>query len=341
MNKAGDIPWPRLAFVVVAAIGLGVSALLLFEYVTPAEHFCGDGGGCDRVRNSAYASLLGVPTPAFGVALFGVALVAVMWSRARRWVLALALVGALAAVAFLALQAFEIRAWCKYCVAADTAALLLAVLALVMERSPSEAELRLSVAVPAAAAFLALPVVLGFATGASSDEGVAGPLPEAIAREQREGVATIVEFLDFEFPYCRKQHETMTTLLAEYRDRVRVVYKNVPLSGHRYARGAARAWCCAEEQTKGQELANELFTSEDLSPEGCAKLAERVGVDMERYGECMESERPEQRLAADLEDSKAAGVRGLPTFYVGEVRMEGLKEEHVVRGAIEHALVAN
>lgn len=328
----------RIAWWALASIGLGVSALLLYEYAAPAAQFCGDGGGCDLVRHSAYASLFGVPTPAFGVVFFAGALVVSTVPRWRALLLVFAAAGALSAIGFIVLQVAVIEAFCKYCLVADGAALALAALAVPLFRSREESETRWSLAAPIAAAGVALPILLGITTSVASDEGIAGELPHVIAREQRADVATIVEFLDFQCPYCRKQHETMKQVLADYNDKVRMVYKHVPMSRHKYARGAAAAACCAEEQGKLFELADELFTAEDLTERGCERLAERIGLDMDAYRSCLASDRPEQRLTSDLEDAIAVEVRGLPTFYVGHTRMQGLKDAGLVRGAIDHAL---
>ncbi len=329
---------PRIAWWAVASIGLGVSALLLYEYATPAAQFCGDGGGCDLVRHSAYASFLGVPTPAFGVAFFAGALVVSAVPRWRPLLLVFAIGGALSAIGFIVLQAAVIKAFCKYCLVADGAALTLAALAVPLFRSGAQSAIRWSLAATIAAVGVALPISLGFVTSVASDEGPVVELPEVIAREQRAEVATIVEFLDFQCPYCRKQHETMKEVLTDYSDKVRLVYKHVPLSNHKFARGAAKAACCAEEQGRLFELADELFTTDDLTEQGCERLAEKIGLDMEEYRSCLASDRPEQRLTSDREDAIAVDVKGLPTFYVGHTRMQGLKEADQVRGAIDHAV---
>jgi predicted DsbA family dithiol-disulfide isomerase/uncharacterized membrane protein len=336
-NRKSD--WTFVAFWTLAAVGLGVSALLFYEYVTPAAQFCGDGGGCDVVRNSAYAFPLGIPTPAFGVAFFGAVLLASLAPRARRFLIPLALAGGVGGAGFVAVQAFALHAYCKYCLVADGALLALAGLVFLL---PAELPARrwrpagLSTAIG-----VAIPILIGVMTGVAHDEVAAGEVPDVIARERRPGIATIVEFMDFQCPYCREQHQTMKQVVADYADRVRVVYKHVPLPNHRHAEDAARAACCAEEQEKEIAVADALFSSEDLTPEACARLAEQAGLDMQAYGECMASDRPDRRLSSDLEDARAIGLRGLPTFFVNDVRLEGLKDANVVRGAIDHALAQN
>src|SRR5262245_39279361 len=92
----------------VALVGLGVSALLLMEYLGPehAHALCGEGGGCASVRHSDYASFVGIPTPAFGVAFFAVvvAMCILSDSRTRQWQVILTSAGAAAGVVFIVLQ---------------------------------------------------------------------------------------------------------------------------------------------------------------------------------------------------------------------------------------------
>jgi hypothetical protein len=115
------------------------------------------------------------------------------------------------------------------------------------------------------AALVALLVPLGFGLSRPAQRPIGpnhptlAPLPEVIAQLQQRDVATIVEFVDFECPFCRRQQEALAPVLASFGPRVRVIRKNVPLSFHEHARDAARAACCAEEQGRGEAVAAALF----------------------------------------------------------------------------------
>src|SRR6185436_1455724 len=104
------------------------------------------------------------------------------------------------------------------------------------------------------------------------------------------------EFADFQCPFCRKLHPLMTELLGEYEGRVNFVRLNMPLASHSQARGAARAYCCAEEQGKGPAMADALFQSETLSPEACEKLAESLGLSMPAFRTCVASPSTDARI---------------------------------------------
>src|SRR5262249_17363474 len=113
-----------------------------------------------------------------------------------------------------------------------------------------------------------------------------GAVPDVIQREQKPGIATIVEFADFEGPYCRRLHATLEQVTKTYDGKVRLVRKQHPLATiHPHAETAARAACCAEEVGRGDEMADALYKAapDELTTEGCEKLAARVGADVDAY----------------------------------------------------------
>jgi uncharacterized membrane protein len=312
--------------------GLTASAVLLIEYLGPAPLFCGEGGGCEAVRASEYAYPGGVPTPVFGVAFFASLLaLSVAPGRPRRLISPLALLGALAAAGFLAIQAFSLGVFCSYCVVADTAALLAAVLALALPREPSPlGRARLITAALAAVALLA-PVGLQALYSETKE------LPEPISREQRPGVVTIIQFIDFESSPCREANAALAPVLAEYGSRVQVVRKAPPaLSAGAFT--AARAACCAEELGLGDPMADELFASSELSLPALETIAAGLGADPVAFRECLDSTRPDERIARDAADAKTLAVNTLPTFFIGAERLEGVPPAHVVREHLEKAV---
>ncbi len=325
---------PGLLLIAAAAIGLGVSLLLAIEYATPDPKFCGEGGGCEAIRFSDYSHIGPIPVPLFGIAFFASMLVA--YVRARQYLLSLAAVGALASAWFIYVQAALVQAVCPYCVAADSAAIVAFVAAVLLHRqSPAVATGRTGMWI----AYAGVLAPLGFGVGVmASTPAPHDDVPAVVVQEQRDGVATVVEFLDFQCPFCRKQHAVMKTLADEYGDRMRVVYKHVPLPGHKHAVGAARAAICAGEQDKLSAMADALLTREDITPVGCEQAAESLGLDMDAFRACVASERPAAVLEADRQAAEQAGVRGLPTFFIGTRKFEGLQKAPKVRAAIERAL---
>ncbi len=327
----------------LCAVGAATSGILLYEYLSPQGAFCGPGGGCDTVRTSAFASVAGIPLPAFGVLFFiamGSALIEPRL-RARRAPVVLGVAGGLAALVLLALQGAVIGAWCPYCVVVDLCAVGLGLGSL----APSLPRPGARVGWPGVAAVAmgsAVPIAIAVATQAPAEPPAdSGPVPQAIAAAQVQGQVTIVEFVDFECPFCRRQHATLSDVLRDYGEQVEVVYRHLPLRIHEHAREAARVACCAEEQDMGKAAADALFATSDLSAQGCLTCAEGIGLDAAVLQDCLASDRPDTQLSAHSEQANAAGVRRLPTCFIGDQRLEGAQDEGTLRAAIERALATD
>ena len=273
---------------VVTVIGLAASVASLVDFFGPT--FCA-ASGCATVRASPWAHPLGVPMPVLGIAYFA----AMLFVRGRLR-LALAIAGGAWALGLVALQAFVIGAWCKLCLVVDPAAIVLAVTA--GRERPRLTWL-------AAPALAAVGLVLVWWTHEAMPPAATMP-PDAI-----------VEYLDFECPFCR---ELAPKLAAALPADATVVRKMVPLPMHPHAMTAALAWCCADAQGKGDAMAAALFAAppDELTPAGCERIAETVGCDLARYRHDLPA--MADRVAADLEQAKRANVRSLPTVYIGGQR---------------------
>jgi uncharacterized membrane protein/predicted DsbA family dithiol-disulfide isomerase len=320
---------------VAAVIGLGASIASLYDYLGPAPAFCAESG-CATVRASAWAHPLGIPMPVVGIAFFATMLVLSFLDRPRVRV-ALAATGAAWAVALIALQAFVIHAWCKLCMIADPAAILLGVAVLAGARTLRFTWPRALATVPGAAV-----VVLALHLVGVSGHPAAPPIPPGtpafVVNEQKPGVVTIVELVDFECPFCRALAPRLADALRATSVPVRVVRKMVPLPMHPHAMPAALAWCCAAAQGKGDAMADALFSAppEDLTTEGCEKIAQSVGCDLDRY----RRDRPAMvgKVAADMLDARGGNVRSLPTVFVGTQRLTGANHStQDLVAAVEHA----
>ena len=344
----GPLDRRDLALRFFALVGLAFSAMLLIDYVhTPV--FCGDvRSGCDVVRRSAWARPLGVPLPVFGTAFFAalLAVVGVGVGPARRALAPLGAISAASGVALLVIQGAVLHHFCKLCLVVDVSAIGAGITAFLLGRDDMAApalRLRWPTAGLAAAAF-AVPVAIGLSHQSPQplpNVPVIEPMPDLVARAQVPGKATIVEFVDYECPFCRRQQEALAPVLASYGDRVHLIRKNVPLSFHEHARDAARAACCAEEQRRGEEMANRLFRSEDLTPEGCERIAQELHLDLAAYRSCLASRRPDVVLERDHDDARAARVSGLPTLWIGREKFEGFTSPEALRASIDRAISAS
>jgi len=304
--------------VAAAMVGLGASVASMVDDLGQAATFCAETG-CETVRSSAWARPLGIPMSLLGVAFYGAMLVLVFIDRPRlrKW---LAVAGALWGLWLIALQAFVIGAWCKLCLVGDPAAVVLAVCMLAGARTVRFGWRRLGLLVPGLAA-----IVVGLAAWTSRPAPAEPelPTPAFVTQAQVPGVVTIVEVVDFECPHCREMQRRLDAALARTKVPVKLVRKMMPLPMHHHAVPAALAWCCAEAQGKGDAMARALFAAEpsELTAYGCQQLAEQVGCDLERYHKDIPA--APQRLASDIADAKAAGIHGLPTLFIGTLRVTG------------------
>ncbi len=127
---------------------------------------------------------------------------------------------------------------------------------------------------------------------------------------------TITVFTDFECPYCKKIEPLIAQAQKNNSDTVKVVFKNMPLSFHQFADPAHRAAVAAGMQGKFWEFHDALFAAEKLNNQVIEKIARDLNLDMEKWQQDMQSQQARQRIAADIQQAKEAGVTGTPTIFV-------------------------
>ncbi|MBS3106680.1 DsbA family protein [Candidatus Woesearchaeota archaeon] len=153
---------------------------------------------------------------------------------------------------------------------------------------------------------------------------------------------TIVEFSDFECPYCGRFHsQTFPQIKQEYIDtgKVRFVYRDFPLGFHQNAQKAAEASECADEQGKFWQMHEKLFSSGVQGGTATFKqYAQEIGLDMAKFNSCLDSGKYAGEIQADLSAGSQAGVSGTPGFLVNGQRIDGAQPYAVFQQAIEAAL---
>ena len=152
---------------------------------------------------------------------------------------------------------------------------------------------------------------------------------------------TIIEFSDYECPFCTKWHLQVWPLIqANYGDRVRLVYRDFPLVNiHSNATPAAAAANCAREQDKYWEFNEFLFTGEySLNEDAYRSLADELGLEMEAFNECLESKRYNAEVQADLDYAVSIGVQSTPTFFINGLAVVGAQPYDLFEFIIEKEL---
>jgi protein-disulfide isomerase len=142
-------------------------------------------------------------------------------------------------------------------------------------------------------------------------------------RGNAQAPITIVEFADYECPYCKRAAATVKQVLDTYGDRVRFAYRDFPLQMHPNARPAAMATRCAGAQGKFWVYHDKVFASADLSATRLEALADEVGLDRVKFDECLASDTFAAAIDKDLADGNALGIDGTPVFYVNGRLLDG------------------
>jgi protein-disulfide isomerase len=164
-----------------------------------------------------------------------------------------------------------------------------------------------------------LPATQGNGSPATSEAGpVRVDVSGSPAQGPKDAKVTMVEFVDFECPFCgRYARDTLPQLRRDYGDRIRYVSRQVPLDIHPHAAAAARTAVCADEQGRYWDLHDMLFAhQEELTKRDLAGYARELGLDMDGYATCLRAPATQARVERDLADGRRYGVTGTPAFFI-------------------------
>ncbi len=145
---------------------------------------------------------------------------------------------------------------------------------------------------------------------------------------------TVVEFADYQCPYCRGTEANVDKLRAQFKDQVRYSYRDFPLPNHQFAEKAAEASRCAADQGKYWEYHDALFTGDGsaLDAKGLKDFASKEKLDTAKFDECLASNKHQAEVQQDLAQGQSLGVSGTPSFFIngyfvgGSVTYDTLKE---------------
>lgn len=138
-----------------------------------------------------------------------------------------------------------------------------------------------------------------------------------------KAAVTIVEFSDFECPFCSRVQDTLKQIGERYSGDVRFVFKHLPLEGHRNSLSAARAAYCAGEQDRFWQFHDALFSSRNLSADLFYKLAADLGLGREKFTACLNDERSRTAVVKDIETAKRYRIESTPSFLINGKLVKG------------------
>ena len=153
-------------------------------------------------------------------------------------------------------------------------------------------------------------------------------LANAYVRGSRSAEIVLVEFADYECPYCQQVVASIDQLRKQYGDRIAVAFKDFPLPMHHRSEKAAEAARCAGKQGKFWEYHDVLFYSKLLDVADLKKHARVLKLDGDAFDECLDNGDMAEAVKKDLEEGKALGLTGTPSFFVNG---------HFFSGAVEYA----
>ena len=150
----------------------------------------------------------------------------------------------------------------------------------------------------------------------------------------------VVEFADFQCPYCSRAADTMRELTAKYGDRVEFSYRHFPLrSIHPHAQRASEIAMCAGEQGKFWEAHDALYAHQDNLEESAAKKAVAdIGVDTAKLDECLSAGRGAAQVDEDAKKAEEVGIEGTPSFFLNGRQFAGNPTVTGLSQAIEEEL---
>ena len=149
----------------------------------------------------------------------------------------------------------------------------------------------------------------------------------------------IVEFSDYECPYCHQAELTVKEVLAKYGDKVSLAYRDYPLTAiHSQAEIAAEGSRCALEQGRFWEYHDQLFTASNLDKDALIEYARKVKLDDNQFGACLTSGKYKAGIDKDLQEGKKAGVSGTPGFFINGIVLSGSQPKDAFTRVIDEEL---
>jgi protein-disulfide isomerase len=157
-----------------------------------------------------------------------------------------------------------------------------------------------------------------------------------------DAVVTIVEFSDFQCPFCQRVVPTIDQILTKYPTQVRFVFRNLPLSSHSRAQAAAEAAACANNQGNFWDYHDLIFaTPRALSDEDLERYASEVGLEMAAFSQCVQNRETQQIVDLDAATAESLRISGTPSFLVNGIPLHGAQSLEAFSAVIDAEIARN
>ena len=159
------------------------------------------------------------------------------------------------------------------------------------------------------------------------------------ARGSSRASVEVIEFSDFQCPFCQRANPVVDQVLKTYGDKIKFVYRHYPLPNHPNARPAAEASACAEAQGKFWEYHDQLFANPTKLTDADLKAhAAAVGLDTGKFNGCVDNHQQKSGVDADIAAADKAGVTGTPAFFINGRSIEGAQPFEAFKRVIDEEL---
>ena len=172
--------------------------------------------------------------------------------------------------------------------------------------------------------------------------GSLSPIKETeYIKGNKNAKVTLIEFSDFECPYCVKHNDTIEKVVKEYGDQVRLVFRHFPLSFHKNAQKAAEAVECAGDQGKFWEMHDKIFeanTEKNMSVETWKETAKELALDANNFNDCLDSGKYVNKIKSDFAEGQSIGVKGTPATFINGEMVSGAMPFEKLKATIDKHL---
>jgi protein-disulfide isomerase len=162
----------------------------------------------------------------------------------------------------------------------------------------------------------------------------------APVRGNADAPVMLVEFADYECPYCQMVQPAVDKVLSEYKGKVAFAFKDIPLPMHANAEKAAEAARCAEAQGKYWEYHDLLFSSRLLEPAGLKEHARTLKLDTAAFDKCLDSGAKSEAIKAELNEAQDMGLNSTPSFFINGRFTQGNLNYDQLRQLIEEEMAS-